>query len=181
MLAFALIMTLLAACGAPLEPGRGKNEGSQNEIHVIGGGEKTVPHSVLRYSRSYAEETKQWLSADGAGAFESAAEYLQKNEDKIPAVIPENVEIDMSSNGTLGKVEIYRKADTAETRAYDLKNTITLGETDIFADAKAAFSVLTEGTYYIALYVDWKGDFIETDNGGQHEASGYVYYFKITV
>jgi len=181
VLTFALTITSLASCGTPLDPGQGKDKNTKSEIYIVDGSTQTKPYSVFRYSQSYNEEMKQWLSADGEGMFESPALHLQKNEDKIPAVSPENIEIDISSNGTLSKVEIYSKTDSLEISLYDLKTTLTLGKSDIFAEAKAAFSALTEGTYYVALYVEWKGDFIESDNGGRYEGSGYTYYFKIVI
>ena len=175
ILALVLAITSLAACGAPLEPGQGKNTGTKSKIYIIGDGTKVEPLSVLISAKSYEENVKQWLFADGEGMFGASASYLQENEDKIPAVSHKNIEFDISSNGTLGKVEIFGKA-------YDLEKTIlNLSETDIFADVKEAFSSLAEGTHYVALYVEWKGDLIETDKGNEYESSGHIYYFKITL
>ena len=87
----------------------------------------------------------------------------------------QNIKIDLSSNGTLSTVKIFRETDAPD--AYELTKTLQLGETDIFADAKEAISELTGGTYYIALKVRWTGDFID----GKYESSGYTYYFKIVV
>ena len=121
-------------------------------------------------------------SADGIAMFQSPKEYLQKNEDKIPAVNSKNISIDLTSRGKLTKIEIYTRTDILGISLYNLQKTLTLGETDIFADAEEAFGSLSvEGTYYVALYVDYDGETIETDKGTFKEGSGYTYYFKITL
>jgi len=177
ILALMLAAASLGSCSAPTEPGQGKNTATKSKIYISVGGEKTEPHSVLRYAQSYNEEMQQWLSADGIGMFSSAPEYIYEHEDTIPAVNSKSITIVLSSNGTLGKAEIYRKADLLDV--YELAESITLGETDIFADAEKAFSSLPEGTHYVVLTVSYKGDFIESDTGGRYEESGYIYYFKI--
>ena len=177
VLALMLAAASLVSCSAPSEPGQGKNKKTKYELYISAGGEKTEPHSVLRYIQSYNEATDQWTAADGMGMFSSPSEYIYGHEDSIPAVNSKNVTIDLSSNGKLSKVEIYGKADLLDV--YELAESITLGETDIFADAEKAFSSLPEGTHYVVLTVSYKGDFIESDTGGRYEGSGYTYYFKI--
>ena len=181
ILAFALITTSLASCGKT-EPGRGKNRDPKSEISIIVGDTKVEPHSELRYVQSYDKQNNQGISADGIGMFQSTSEYLQENEDKIPSVNSPKISIDLSSRGKLTKVEIYSRTDILAVSLYDLKKTITLGETDIFTDAEEAFGSLSvEETYYVALYVDYDGETIETDKGTFKEGSGYTYYFKITL
>lgn len=181
ILALVLAITSLVACGKT-EPGRGKNRDPESEISIIVGDTKVKPHSELRYVQSYDKQNNQGISADGIGMFQSPSEYLQENEDKIPAVNSKKISIDLSSKGKLTKVEIYSRTDILAVSLYDLKKTITLGETDIFADAEEAFGALSaEGTYYVALYVDYDGETIETDKGTFKEGSGYTYYFKITL
>ena len=181
ILSLFLMITLFSACDKT-EPGRGKNRDPQSGISIIVGDEKVKPHSELRYIQSYDEERNQGSSADGIAMFQSPDEYFMKNEDKIPAVNSQDVSIDLTSKGKLKKVEIYYRTDILEISLYDLKKTITLGETDIFADAEKAFAALSsERTYYIALYVDYDGDIIETGKGPFYEGSGYTYYFKIVL
>ena len=181
ILALVLAITSLASCGKT-EPGRGKNRDSKSEISIIVGDTKVEPHSELRYVQSYDKQNNQGISADGIGMFQSPSEYLQKNEDKIPAVNSKEISIDLTSRGKLTKVEIYSRTDVLAISLYNLKQTITLGETDIFADAEKAFAALPrERTYYVALYVDYAGDLIKTDKGDFREGSGYTYYFKIVI
>ncbi len=177
------MITSLAACGKEPStvPGQGKNHDPKSEVSIIYGDTKVIPHSELRYVQSYDKQNNQGIAADGIGMFQSPSEYLQQNEDKIPAVNSKNISIDLSSRGKLTKVEIYTRTDISEISLYDLRTTITLGETDIFAEAEEAISNLSEGMYYITLDVDYKGELIETDKGTFQERSGYTYYFKIVI
>ena len=182
ILAMLMVIVSLVSCSEPFEPGRGKNSDPKSGISIISGDTKVQPHSELRFIQSYNKQQNMGSSADGIAMFQSPDEYLQKNEDKIPAVNSKDISIDLTSRGKLTKVEIYTRTDILEIAIYDLKRTITLGETDIFEDAEKVFSSLSiEGTYYVVLQVYYEGELIETDNGPFQEGSEYSYYFKIVI
>ena len=179
VLALMLAAASLVSCSAPSEPGQGKNKKTKYELYISAGGEKTEPHSVLRYIQSYNEATDQWTAADGMGMFSSPSEYIYGHKDSIPAVNSKNVTIDLSSNGKLSKVEIYGKDELLST--YNLKKSISLAETDIFDDAKKEFSNLSKGTHYVVLTVSYTDKLIKTEQGDRYTGSGYTYYFKIVI
>ena len=180
ILAMLMVVASLVSCSEPFEPGRGKNSDPKSGMSIIVGDTKVKPLSNLMYTQFYDEQTGQASSASGMDR--SPTVYLPKNEDKIPAVNSKEISIDLTSRGKLTRVEIYTRTDILEISIYDLKKTITLGETDIFEDAEKVFSSLSiEGTYYVVLQVYYEGELIETDNGPFQEGSEYSYYFKIVI
>ncbi len=190
-----------ATATVPLNPGQGMNTETKNEFKLLIDGKEAPTYELFMYSDIWSEEenklvhtqnelydflgdiTNHSQALDYAVSITSATttspstdkyqsipsskidyneEYLNKNP---------SISVDMSSNGTLTKVQFFNSLDVSHPRySYALENS---EQSDIFQDIQKNFDELYY-TYWVTVFtVVWQGDYIA--ELGKYDETTYNY------